>query len=436
MKFISRGVPLLIGFLLLVFSVQVFSQVEEIEEPEEGEAAEEVKCHPEDLSSPYDKFQSDTVSVDSINIWYSFGQEEFKHEQYHRAIPYYWKVLVNDTVGTFKVVYSKLATCYFELAKTVEESRRAAYIDSTLLVIYRGLQKYPNYAPLHFRAGTIQRSLGRIRCAVPHYEALAKATPERKEYWEVLAKLLFQLEDERCIEIQQKVTEMDPNDLAAQNLLVEMYKFFQKDPLQIMKQMFEQDPTNVPNAMRYGKEAYVTGNYGEAVRAFQAVIQQDPKHIEAMDFLAKSYEGLNRMRDAIATYKKILRIDPKNIGALCSIASAYASLHNFSTARSYVIQAMRIDPKLGEPHMVMAEIYMEAVEYCSNQREDNNYTYDDKLVFRKAYEEYARAAKDPNYASTANSRRRQMKALLPTREEEHLHGYRKNIKDECYSWIQ
>ncbi|RMH83834.1 MAG: hypothetical protein D6681_16680, partial [Calditrichaeota bacterium] len=60
MKFISRGVPLLIGFLLLVFSVQVFSQVEEIEEPEEGEAAEEVKCHPEDLSSPYDKFQSDT----------------------------------------------------------------------------------------------------------------------------------------------------------------------------------------------------------------------------------------------------------------------------------------------------------------------------------------------------------------------------------------
>ena len=155
-----------------------------------------------------------------------------------------------------------------------------------------------------------------------------------------------------------------------------------------------------------------------------------------MALKAKSYEGLNQMSDAIKIYKDVLQLKPKDIKTLCSIARAYSQLNNFSAARSNVLQAMRIDNGNGEPYMVMAQIYEDAVDYCSGKRDDNEYTYDDKLVFEKARGEYAKAKRDANFASTASTRYSNLAVLVPTREEVFMKNNRKTIKDGCYSWIK
>lgn len=422
--------------ILIIITFALFSQIalaqEDMDEMEEDQG--EVQCKPSDLSSPYDKYATDSVTVRDIQIWYSFGSEEFKHKQYQRAVPYFWKVLENDKVGTYKVVYSKLATSYFELGKSAE-ANSSVYLDSTLLVLYRGLDQYPDYSRLHFTAGSIQRSLGRAQCAIPHYEALVQADPKQKSYKQILAQLLFQVEDERCIEVQQQVIDLDPEDQQARNLLVEMIKFFGGDPIEAMGKAFLNDTTNVTNAMKYGKEALVTGAYKQALRAYKAVLVQDPNHIEAREQVAKSYEGLNRMSDAIREYKAILKIDPKNVRVLCELAQAYSALKNFKVAANYANQAKRIDPQNGQPYMVMAEIYIAAVDYCSGKRKEKEYTYDDKLVFEKAGNEYRRAERDPNFASAASSRRNGLKPLYRTTEDKFLYN-RETIKDGCYSWIK
>ncbi len=431
---LSRLSQFILFFSLLIFPLCLMAQVEELEEFGEEDSAQVAKCKPDSLTTPYDKFRADSITTKQIQIWYSFGSEEFKHQQYKRAIPYYWKVLVNDTTDTYRVVYRKLATCYFELTKT--NGNEGSYLDSTLLVIYRGLEQYPDYARLHYRAGNIYRTLGKVKCAIPHYEALVEAYPDQKNYWQILAELLFQVEDDRCIEIQQKVVSMDPDDNEANNLLVQWMRYFGKDPLEAMKAAFLNDTTNVRNAMQYGTEAYVVGSYKEALRAFKAIQQVDPENIEALDYLAKSYEGLDNTRQAIQVYKDILEIDPKNIDALCSIALAYSRLHEFSSARYHIIQAKRIDPKNGRPYMVMAEIYENAVAYCTNKRESSESTYDDKLVYEKAIQEYQMAARDPNYKSTALTRINGLEPFKRTKAEIHLHSARETIKDGCYDWIQ
>jgi len=418
-----------LALLLTLSAAPLFAQ----DDMEEGAAAEAQNCKPADLSTPYDSSQSDTISQKQINIWYSFGSEEFKHEQYKRAVPYFWKVVINDKDGTFKVVYSKIATCYFELAKG--EENQTAYLDSTLIAVYRGLEKYPDYVTLHYRAGSIFSTLGKTQCAIPHYEALVAANPQEVSYLKALAGLLFQIQDERCIQYQKKVVELQPDDAEANNLLIQMYQSFGFDPIDPIRDAFLNDTTNVVNAMRYGNEAFIIGQYKEALRAANAAIKKEPNNVAALELKAKSYEALDNTSEAISTYREVLKIDPKNTAVLCNIARNYLRLNNFAQAQAQVGQAKRVDPNNGEPYMVMAEIYIAAAEYCSNRRGENKYNLDDKLVFEKAVEELKKAERDPNYRAAANTRRNGLKDFVRTKEDIFMNP-RTSIKDECYSWIQ
>ncbi len=421
LRFRWVAVVLFIG--LLSFAPSLWAQDED-ELEELGQ--EEVKCEPDTIITGYEKFKSDTVSEQQIAIWYSFGQEDYKYKHYEKAIPYFWKVAMNDRTGKFKVVYSKLADCYYRLGKP----------DSTLLAAYAGLKRFPNYARLHFWAGFVHDRLGQIKCAIPHYEFMVKKYPNQKEYWSKLAYLYYKVDDPKAIEAQQKVVELDPKDLEAGRLLAEIMSHFGEDPLKALEDLFKKDPSNVENAMRFGKEAYNAGEYEKAIEAFKAVLKVDPKNTTALEYLGRSYEGLSRYTDAIRTYKQILKIEPKNVKIMSLIASVYAVMNDFTSAMVYVNKAKRIDPKNGLPYMVAAEVYESAVTYCSNKRGKKEFTYDDKLVYKRAADEYKKAMRDPNYASDAKKRLKQLANLVPTKEDYFLHSNRMKPKDKCYSWIK
>ncbi len=416
------GVFFIIIVSFLMMPTNLFPQ----EPDEEEEMAEPATCFPENVTTGYDQFHSDSVDQKQIAIWYSFAQDYYKYKKYDNAIPYFWKIVVNDTTPKFKVVYYKLSDCYFHKNE----------IDSTLLVLKRGLKRFPHYPRLHYLAGYIHRTLGHVNCAIPHYEELVKASPKEKSYWQILAQLYFQAEDERAIDAQRKVIDLDPTDAEASNVLVQMMGYFGKDPMQAMKEAFDKDPSNLGNALRYGKAALEAGEYAEAERAFQTIIAKEPDHNEALIYLGRTYEGMGKLPTAIKMYKKVIEKDPQNINVLCSIASAYSQMNRFGRARAYVLKAKRINPGAGLPYMVMGEIYESAVNYCSGKRNKKGYTYDDKLVFEKARAEYKKAARDPNYAASANTRYNQLKPFIRTREDQHLHSYRKTIKDGCYSWLK
>lgn len=422
---------LLFTFFLLFGLQQVFAQ------GEEEMAADETLCHPENLTTPYDTANNDSIDANQLNILYDYGREYYKKGHYggkisnfKKAIPFFWKVAINDKGHRFKVVYSKLVECYL----------KADEIDSALIAIYRGLEIYPNYATLHYHAGQLQKALGKTACAIPHYEALVKAKNQKpealKNYWAILAKLYQKLDDDRCIAAQQKVIELDPNDVEAASLLAKMMEYFGQDPLKALEQAFLKDTTIVSNARQYGITAYESGKYQKAIRAFKAVLASDPKNIEAMSYIGRSYESMDRLNDAISIYKKILNIDPNRLNTICAIAMVYARKNDFPTARSYVHRALRKDVNYGLAYMVMGEIYENAVNYCSNQRKKKGYTYDDKLVFELARKEYRKAMKrDPNMVEQAQNRFELLEPFVRTHADTHMHSGRNTLKEPCYRWI-
>lgn len=415
---------------LLMIPPALFAQ-EEMEMEAEGMAVD-AECIPASLETSYDKFKADTTEQ-QVAIWYSFAREEFKHEQYQKAIPYYWKVVLNDNSGRFRIAYSKLATAYFNLARA---NSGGGYLDSTLIVTYRGLEKYPDYGSLHFMGATIHRTLGRPSCAIPHYVAMLEENPQEGSYWKILAGLYLEIGDEKALEAQQRYIDLNPDDAEAQTMKIQMLQSFGIDPITEMKSLFDQDPTDINNAMRYGREALIVGQSKEALRAFSAVLEQDPQYKDALLKTAEAYENLGQFRDAVGTYQKLLEIDGNDQDVLCNIAAAYAQLKQFSTARNYAARAKRVDASYGRAYIVMGDIYVAAAEHCNNQRGDNNYSYDDKLVFEMARAEYAAARKDPNFAARANTLYNGLRDFARSVEDKHMFSNRETIKDSCYDWMK
>jgi tetratricopeptide (TPR) repeat protein len=422
-KWLSPGVVIVLAVLMSLSAFQiVFAQLEELEPL--GEQAE-VKCIPDSLTTYYDRFKSDSISEQQINIWYSLAREEFKYKNYKRAIPYYWKVLVNDTTGKFRVAYSKLADCYYNLNQP----------DSVFIVCYRGLEKYPDQTRLHYWAGYLHDILGQTKCAIPQYEALVKENPEEKSYWAKLAYLYYKEDDCKAVQAQQKVVDLDPNDVEASRLLAEIMFHCGEDPIKALEDTYNKDPKNAENAMRYGKAAFERGLYQKAIEPFEQVLKQDPKNTAAMEYIGRCYEGLNQLSKALTYYKNILQIDPKNLNVLCLTASVYGRLNDFETARRYVYNAERVDPGSGLPHVIMAEVYENAITYCSEKRSDKKLSYDDKLVYSYAQDELRKATKDPVYGPDAQKRMVQFDTLIPSTEDYFMHKNRKTTTDKCYNWI-
>jgi tetratricopeptide (TPR) repeat protein len=160
----------------------------------------------------------------------------------------------------------------------------------------------------------------------------------------------------------------------------------------------------------------------------------DKKHVLALKARAQCYEGLERYTSAINDYKQVVNIEPQNAEIMCAIANVYRNKDQFSNGRYWVNKALSVKPGFGLAYITMGEIYESAVTFCQKGR---GRKYDDGLVYEMAYAEYGKALRDPAYKSMANSRRRNLRPFLITKEEDFMNQGRKTLKLDCYtSWIK
>ena len=418
---------IILNFLIVILlnTTLLFAQ---FDEDDFGLEKEEVSCAPDSLLTSYDNIDFTGTTFDDVRQWYSFGSEYYKNKNYKSALPYLWKVFLNDSTKYARNAIRKMADSYFQMQQA----------DSTLLVCYRGLEIFPDHVILHYFAGYIQDNLGKVACAIPHYEALVADNPDKAEYLEKLAFLYYKMDNEKAIEIQNKLMKIEPTNSKYANDLAHYSEYFYGagGGLEAFKKAWENDPENIEFAFKYGKAAYNAGEYKAALTPLLAVINKNPDHQEAHELIAMCDESLEKYNDAIAEYKKVLEIEPDNAKIMCAIASDYRNLNQFPNAQYWVNRALQVKPGFGLAHMIMAEVYESAVTYCQNQ-DNRKRKYDDGLVYKLAKNEYEKAMKDPNYKADARRRINNLKPYLPTEEETFMNQNRENLKEACYtSWIK
>jgi len=426
LKIKNIGFKVLITIIFLVnFS---FAQFEDEEMLFGEEEIAEVICVPETLASNYDNFKDTGFSSMEIRQFYSFGSEYFKNKAYTSALPYLWKVFLNDTAKYARNAIRKIADSYFNLQKA----------DSTLIASYRGLALFPDQTRLHYYAGYIQENLGKFTCAIPHYEALVKSDSDNKQYLEKLAFLYFKDEDIKALDVQKKLVALDPrNSNYSQTLAMMTKEFFGEgeELLKALKDAYDKDPNNIENAYNYGKTALDQGEYLTALEPISRIIEKlDKKYVKAYKARAQCYEGLERNTSAINDYKKVVELEPQNAEIMCAIANVYRNKDEFSKGRYWANKALSVKPGFGLAYITMGEIYESAVTFCQSGR---GRKYDDGLVYGMAYAQYGKALRDPAYKSMASNRRVNLKAFLPSKEEKFMNNNRTTLKLACYtSWIK
>ncbi|MGD9487499.1 MAG: tetratricopeptide repeat protein [Calditrichaceae bacterium] len=408
---------------MAAFNSPLQAQVDEILELDSTEQTEQNNCVPENLNTPYDKF-AETEFETSVPMLYNFGTEHFKNKNYKEALPYLWKVFLHDEGKRARLSISKIAQIYFEEQK----------VDSVLISCFRGLERFPELILLHYYAGYIQDKLGKFRCAIPHYEKLVESDSTNKAYLKTIAFLYYKDEDERAIEMQERLVALDPANSEEANSLAQYNVYFHGAGagLDAYKQAYENDPENVDVALSYGKSALESGKYNESLEPLSKAIAKNPG-TKALTLRASAYENLSRFNDAISDYKKVLENEPNNADVMLNISLNYRSLNSYSNANYWISKALSAKPGYGFAYIIRGELYEAAVSYCQGQR-GGKVKYEDKLVYEKANSEYDKAKNDPIFRSKATVKQNNLKPFLPTTEDKFMHKNDK-IKDDCFSWI-
>lgn len=413
--------------LILLFLIAgIYAQDVEIPDDEENDspAQEEVKCEPDDLSVPYDKYAGTATSIMDIKQWYSFGSEHYKNKDYDAALPYLWKVFENDSAKYGSRAIGKIAASYFNKQK----------IDSTLLVCYKGLKRFPNNQKLHYYAGFLQEKLNHLKCAIPHYLAMLKKSPKNKVYLETVALMYFRLNDEKAIEYQQKVVDLDPKDSKAATSLGNYMETLLGSAKDAWKSAWEKDKTNFKAGRNYVKALIDEGDFKQALEPLGVLIKNDPKPIDYKN-RAIALENLSKYRQALKDLKSWLKLKPDNVEILLYMADDYRALNEFVTANKWISKALRKKPGYGKAYIARGELYEATIAYCQSKRKSNKMEMEDKMVYEKARLQYKKAMKDFTVKNKAKAKYNALANYVRTKTDKFMQPNAK-IKSNCYNYLK
>jgi glycosyltransferase involved in cell wall biosynthesis len=177
------------------------------------------------------------------------------------------------------------------------------------------------------------KTIAELDAVVHHYGKLFDDREEHKaQYYLMLAK---------------REAEKAPNDSWAQSsvlmqaLNAKQWKTALNAAMAIMKHDAYAKPFVVYGC---GQALQELGRHKEAIKYFDLLLRQDPKHVMAMLFKASSYKALGNANIARQLLMKAIELEPALVPAHGRLADLEFSLNNFDAARQAVLNAIKIAP--------------------------------------------------------------------------------------------
>ena len=99
------------------------------------------------------------------------------------------------------------------------------------------------------------------------------------------------------------------------------------------------------------------GQYPDAAEQFQKELENDPRHVQALLYLADAKMQMNQMDDAQSRLEEIEKIDPDIAMQHLDLGIAYADAGRKDDARAQFETAIRLSPKNVNAHYRLARLY-------------------------------------------------------------------------------
>ncbi|MCJ7813046.1 tetratricopeptide repeat protein [bacterium] len=367
------------------------------------------------------------VYIQEMARYYSFGDQHYRQGNYTRAKGHFLRVAIMDTMGIYdKTLYEALGTCYLQLKQA----------DSAEWAYRLGIERVPT-SPYPYKAlAYIYRLDGRTEEAVPLYQKLTELEPDSTSNYNALGELYINLnESENAIKAYENVIKLNPSDKKAQDMLSKLYET--QDIYAVIshrENMVKQFPDDMKVRKDLAQAYYKVGEYEKTIGQLEMVVSKTPDDFLSLEMLGESYKQTNQFNKAISSYNTILAANPNDKKNLCNVAIALASLGRYTTAIQNINKALSLDPQYGLAFITSGFTYETAADKCVADNEGKR-TFDDKLVYKMAYDEYTKAQTFLDTQKEAERASNTLVNIIPTREDYFMNPNKTKPTSPCYNWI-
>jgi len=359
---------------------------------------------------------------------FSFGMEPFKQGDYAKALKYFRRVAILDTTGLYgKSLYKRLGTAYIQTGNP----------DSAAVAYKLGIERNSNDVYCYNALGYIYRIKGENDKAIKVYKKLHELEPDSAGHLRYLGELYVKKDMlPEAIATFRQVLEKNPNDRKSQETLSSLLN--QTGDIESMiatqKSLVENNPENLRYRIDLAQSYFKSNQFEKAIEQFNFVISKDDKNISALEYLGECYQQLEKYSLAVKAYNKILALEPANKKNRCNLAMSLASMGRYSSAIKNANRVIYKDPQYGLGYIAKGMVYEQSAEKCV-KRNGGKITWNDKLVYKLAYDSFIKAKKDLSVKQDAESHINYLVSVIPTKDDYFMHKTQRYPQGSCYTWI-
>jgi len=259
--------------------------------------------------------------------------------------------------------------------------------DSSEIVLLKGLTFLPDNVDLRKRLAYAYDKQGKAELRMDELDRLTFLAPENIEIKIKLAELYA--EEERYddqIAVLNTILELQPTNEGAQSDLAQAYELSGRDPLDVYKNRFNNNPDNISYGLDYADKLSIADRPDDAAKILKQVVAADPTSKVAYRKLAEAYDKGDRLTDAAKTYERLFRLDPRDFRVAIKITDAYLEEQDYKTAFDWADKAVTISGE-GEAFGAKGNVYYKAFQSCRS----GEISSDDRVVATLAYQSFVDA---------------------------------------------
>ena len=275
-------------------------------------------------------------------------------------------------------IYQYYAIAYEQMGK----------FDSSEFVLLDGLQKLPESVELRKRLAYSYKRQGKKEKEIIEFERIIDMAPLDISIMNDLSKLYkdeSRFDDQ--IYILEKILKVDGSNEIAQSELAMAFESSGKDPLDVYRKRYEDNPENLSYGLDYADRLTQVDRSADATLVLDGVIRQDPTSKLAYRKLAEAHKETNNLKKAANAYEELFQIDPRDGRIAVDISDIYIDVGNYSKALRWAEKAMSLSNGNGSGLGQKAKVYF----YGWDTFRQNPFSIDDRIVAKLAYDYFVKA---------------------------------------------
>ena len=314
----------------------------------------------------------------------SSAAEYYRNRDWKQTVKIY-KEITNLDCDEWNPTFAPPQEIYQYYAIAYEQMGR---FDSSEFVLLDGLQKLPDNVDLRKRLAYSYKKQGKYEQEIVEYERLIDMVPDEISIMNDLSKLYKENEKyDDQIFILEKILSLDENNEIAQDELAMAFENSGRDPLDIFKKRYENNPENLSYGLNYADRLNQVDRQGEAIPILKEVIRKDPSSKLAYRKLAENSIAIDNLEDAASAYEELFNIDPRDIRVAINISDVYLDNNDFRQAIKWADKASSLDNKNADALGQKGKVYY----YGWENFRQNPFTNDDRIVAKLAYNYFIKA---------------------------------------------